>query len=435
MKTVVGLYDSIATAQQVVEALVNSGFDRDRISIVANNATGEYATDRVARTDADDVSAGEGAGIGALEGGVLGLLAGLGLMAIPGIGPALAAGPLIGALIGAGTGAVTGGLVAGLIDTGIPETEAGYYAEGVRRGGTLVSVQADDTRANEAAAIMNRFGPINVEEHAANWQQSGFNRFDTNAKPLTAEEIKRERERFRATAPTARTDTTTTTKRTETTTTPANKKGEVTVPIVQEELQVGKRAVEQGGVRIHTRVEEKPVQEQVTLREEHVTVERRPADRPASEADLKRIKEGTLEVTERSEQAVVNKQARVVEEVVVGKEVDQRTETVRETVKRTDVDVEQMPAGARTQATSFESFDTDFRSNFTTTYGTRGQTYERYVPAYRYGYTLATDERYRGRDWAAIEADARRSWNTSQGPWEDFKDAVRYAWDKVRGVR
>ena len=114
------------------------------------------------------------------------------------------------------------------------------------------------------------------------------------------------------------------------------------IPVVEEEIAIGKREVERGGVRVRTEVEERPVQEQVNLREEHVRVERRPVDRPASEADINRAQQaGTLEVREKAEEAVVQKQARVVEEVVVGKEATERTETVRDTVRRTDVEVEE----------------------------------------------------------------------------------------------
>ena len=114
------------------------------------------------------------------------------------------------------------------------------------------------------------------------------------------------------------------------------------IPVVEEELAVGKREVERGGVRVRTEVQERPVQEQVNLREEHVRVERRPVDRPATQADINRAQQsGTIEVREKAEQPVVQKQARVVEEVVVGKEATQRTETVRDTVRRTDVEVEE----------------------------------------------------------------------------------------------
>ena len=114
------------------------------------------------------------------------------------------------------------------------------------------------------------------------------------------------------------------------------------IPVVEEEISIGKREVERGGVRVRTEVEERPVQEQINLREEHVRVERRPVDRPASEADIQRAAQsGTLEVREKAEEAVVQKNARVVEEVRIGKEATERTETVRDTVRRTDVEVEE----------------------------------------------------------------------------------------------
>ena len=117
---------------------------------------------------------------------------------------------------------------------------------------------------------------------------------------------------------------------------------EVALPVVEEELEVGKREVERGGVRVRSRVTEQPVEGEVNLREERVTVDRRPVNRPASEADLRGIREGSFEVTERAERPVVEKRARVKEEIVIGKETGERTETVRDTLKRTDVDVEEI---------------------------------------------------------------------------------------------
>jgi uncharacterized protein (TIGR02271 family) len=116
--------------------------------------------------------------------------------------------------------------------------------------------------------------------------------------------------------------------------------GEARIPVVEEELRVGKQEVETGGARVTTRVEETPVEEQVGLREERVEVERRPADRPVSEADLAALQEGTVEVRERREEPVVEKEARVTGEVGIRKEAEERTERVQDTVRRTDVDVE-----------------------------------------------------------------------------------------------
>ena len=115
---------------------------------------------------------------------------------------------------------------------------------------------------------------------------------------------------------------------------------EVAIPVVEEQVQVGKRQVERGGVRVSKRVDERPVEADVNLREERVNVKRMPANRPASEADMRAFEEGSIELTEHAEVPVVGKQARVVEEVVVGKDVRERTEKVRDTVRRTDVKVE-----------------------------------------------------------------------------------------------
>ncbi len=125
---------------------------------------------------------------------------------------------------------------------------------------------------------------------------------------------------------------------------------EAVLPVIEEELQVGKREVEKGGVRVTNRVTETPVEGQVRLREEHVNVERRPVNRPVGEADAVAFREGTIEVSEKAEQAVVAKQARVVEEVVIDKQVTERTETVRDTVKQTDVDVEDLTSQDATRA-------------------------------------------------------------------------------------
>ena len=127
------------------------------------------------------------------------------------------------------------------------------------------------------------------------------------------------------------------------------------IPVVEEQLLVGKREVERGGVRVQTSVSERPVEAQVNLREEHVRVDRHRTDRPAGPEDVAAAaRHGAIEVTEKSEVPVVAKEARVVEEVVVGKEAAERTETVRETVRRTEVEVEQLHADAPVESTPTE---------------------------------------------------------------------------------
>jgi len=281
---------------------------------------------------------------------------------------------------------------------GVPEAEAQDYADGLRRGGAVVLVDAADERADRAVAIMERYPAM-----------------DRGAR--TGAEAARERGR----AGTREGET-----------------GNVKIPVVEETLQVGTRQVRRGGVRLYTRVTERPVEETVRLRDETVHVERRPADRPATEADFAAAHERTVEVTETDEEPVVRRQARVVEEVVVSKDVQEQTETVRDTVRRTEVEVEAVGAEHAREARGFETYETDFRHHYTTTFagGGQGQAYERWAPAYRYGYDLASDRQYAGRDWAALEPEARRRWEAQQkGTWEEFKDTIRYAWEKVRGRR
>ena len=180
MKTVVALFDKFADAQAAVQELVNDGFDRSHISLVAGDREGAYAAGLKKTTDAGDATAA-GAATGAVVGGIGGVLAGLGALAIPGIGPVIAAGPLIAGLIGAGVGATVGGLVGALVDAGLPEEHAGYYAEGVRRGGTLVSVESADTEVNRVIDMLDRHDPVDINERVSTWRQSGWTGFDANA--------------------------------------------------------------------------------------------------------------------------------------------------------------------------------------------------------------------------------------------------------------
>ncbi len=196
-KTVIALYDEMATARRAVEALVDAGFDRSSVSLVANDVSGEYG--QQVNSPDDDVNAGEGAGFGA----VVGTLVGLGVALIPGIGPVIAAGPLAAALlagIGAVAGAATGGIVAGLVDFGVPEEHAHYYAEGVRRGGTLVTVHVDqDEWADRAQNILNRYNPVNIDNRSARWRETGWESYDETAEPYSTEEIQRHRQSYGST--------------------------------------------------------------------------------------------------------------------------------------------------------------------------------------------------------------------------------------------
>ena len=220
---------------------------------------------------------------------------------------------------------------------GVPPDDARLYVEVVRNGGSLVILQqlADDD-AYRAADILNRHNVVDLDtmRRASSSREMATTETASTATVSTGQTAQTTERGGLAAAGTGRRN--------------VYEGGEMVIPIIEEELRVGKREVEAGGVRVTTRVEEVPVNEQVTLREEHVDVERRPVDRPVSDADVAALQQGTLEVRERSEEAVVEKQARLVEEVVINKEGQERTETIQDTVRRTDVDVEELPGQTRT---------------------------------------------------------------------------------------
>ena len=175
MKTVVGLFDDYNQAKNAAVEVERAGISHNDISVLANNETEQHV-----RRDAVDTHSSMGhavtkdAGVGAEIGGVLGLLAGLSLFVVPGLGFIAGAGWLAGMLAGAGIGAVAGGLVGVLTHVGVPAADAAYYEEGVRRGGTLIAVRAEDNEASRIATILNSAGAANIEERAASYRSQGF---------------------------------------------------------------------------------------------------------------------------------------------------------------------------------------------------------------------------------------------------------------------
>ncbi len=182
---------------------------------------------------------------------------------------------------------------------GANSNETRNYSEAAKRGSVVTVHTSSKEESERAAAILDQYGAIDANDRTRGTQRTD----DTRG----------------TTATTAGTDK--------------------NIPVIEEEMQVGKREVETGGVSVRSRIVERPVEEHLRLREEHVSVERNPVDRPATEADFRNFKEGEAEFTEHAEVPVVNKEARVVEEVNLNKETRERKETVRDSVRRTDVDV------------------------------------------------------------------------------------------------
>lgn len=198
--TIVGLFDDRNDAHNAVMDLMSAGFSRDRISLVAADPSGEYQKYVV---DKEGNLAGEGAAAGltsgAVVGGLIGVLIGTGAIFFPPAGVFLA-GPFAGLIAGAAAGAATGGILGGLIGLGIPKEHADVYAEGVRRGGTLVTVTADESEAERVRTLLDRDGAVNVESRGAYYRSQGFAGYDSNSKPYTEDEYQAERDRLRALA-------------------------------------------------------------------------------------------------------------------------------------------------------------------------------------------------------------------------------------------
>jgi len=320
--------------------------------------------------------------------------------------------------------------------------EGGHYAEAVRRGSAVLTVRTSGDMADQAAQIMDSAGAIDVDDRVAGWRESGYTGYNNNAEPYTHDQATTERDTFRNTANTGE---------------------RATIPVVEEELQIGKRAVKRGGVRVYSRMTERPVNEQINLREEHVRVERRPVDRAISEAELSGLRDQSIEMTETVEEAVIGKRARVREEVVIGKETTERTEQVHDTVRRSEVQVDRINdtdatrgtgsyAGGRTTdevGTRAYGDDTGTAGNYNTgtnptntattgAYGAgsmAGSDYD--TTAYQYGSRIAGDPTYRNRNWTDVENDIRSDYtrNNPGSEWDKVKASIRRGWDDITGKR
>jgi hypothetical protein len=205
--TITRLYNSHTEAREVVRNLEAAGIKHGDISIVASNADNWYSSNGNPSSSSypdrdldgkDDraEAAGTGAGVGATVGTTAGVLTGLGIMAIPGLGPLVAAGWFATALAGLAAGAAAGGLVGALTQAGVSSDEAEVYAEGLRRGGAVVSVKTDEADRSRIQAILDR-GAVSASDRATAYRKSGWKSFDPNASGYTAEQIRKEREMYR----------------------------------------------------------------------------------------------------------------------------------------------------------------------------------------------------------------------------------------------
>ena len=208
----------------------------------------------------------------------------------------------------------------------LPDEDRHTYEEGIRRGGVLLTADVDGDAVATAVKALESTSNVDIDERAGKWRSEGWSAPTAGSTAYAAAGTGANR----------------------------NVAGEEHIPIVEEQLVVGKREVQHGTTRVRSYVTERPVQEQVQLREEHVNIERRPVDRPIS-GDANMFQDRTIDVTETAEEAVVGKTARVVEEVVVSKTADERVETISDTVRRTEVDIDKGGTTDRVGASSATS--------------------------------------------------------------------------------
>jgi uncharacterized protein (TIGR02271 family) len=297
-KTVIGFFDNASDAQNAVQQLVDQGYSRDDIDMTSGNNTSDVGYKN------DDTEN---------ESGIT---------------------RFFKSLFG-------------------DNDEASTYSKVGSKSGSIVTVHTDSSDdAERAADLLDDCGAINVNQRAAEYGYASGNanndmdtatgerayasdRLNSDTDRTDVTDMDREnRYTDRANMNADRNDRT---NRDE-----FGKERETTFQKVEENLEVGKKTVQTGGVRVRSRIVERPVEENVRLREEHVSVERNPVDRPLKDDEMANFREGDVELIERAEVPVVNKQARVVEEVRVGKEVNERNETVRDTVRNTEIDVDKL---------------------------------------------------------------------------------------------
>jgi uncharacterized protein (TIGR02271 family) len=222
----------------------------------------------------------------------------------------------------------------------LPPEDSHSYEEGMRRGGYLLCARVDEDRADEAVRILNECESVDMDERESSWRSEGWSPYQANSGSAGFQQRQQRQQQQQQEG--SATDRTV---------------AEERIPIVQEELRVGKREVERGGARVRSYVTETPVSEQVELREEHVSIERRPVDREVSQSELQggMMQDRQIEMTETAEEAVVGKEARVREELVVRKTAEERTETVQDTVRNTEVEVDEGTGGSSDRS-AFGSF-------------------------------------------------------------------------------
>jgi uncharacterized protein (TIGR02271 family) len=407
---VVGVFHDIEDARDAVEALKDAGFAADNVGLLAHDR--ERGREVAEETGAHS-HAGQGAATGLIAGGILGgvggWLVGIGALAIPGVGPFIAAGAFGAALTGAAVGAGVGAIAGALIGLGIPEDEATYYEGEVRGGRTLVTVRADG-RYDEAREIMRDHGAYDIEDRGterASSRTAAMGSASTGRRDDVLEN--------RPGTPAS------------TTASGSTPTDQGTVQLRQEELRARKQQVETGQVTLGKNVVEERRTMDVPVTREEITierqpVERRPSDRPIADSDT------TIEVPVREERVEVQKQPVVYEEVAVGKRAVTETQSVSDTVRREEARINRE---GDVNVQGWNDAMPTYRQRWQQRYGNSGGRWEDYEPNYRYGYEMRSRPEYRGRSFSDVEPRMRSDWEQRypNTPWDRARENIRETWD------
>jgi len=400
--TIVGVFRERSQAERAIEELHRAGFTDEQIGFVMRNGDGHTES---THTETES-HGGEGAVGGMLAGaGIGGVVAAAASLLIPGFGPVIAAGLFATVLGGAAVGAAAGGILGALLGAGVPEEEAHYYEGEFNEGRALVTVRADG-RLSEAEAILARYGAYDMQ------RPEGM----TTTVPSTGA-ARMTGTRSAADVRTEDTDR---------------------LQLHEEQLRATTRPVEAGEVRVSKDVVSEEQSLQVPVTREEVYVERHAVDRPTTDADFN---DQEIRVPVHREEVDVQKQSVVREEVEIGKRPVQETQTVSGTVRREEASLDR---SGDIHVHGWDEAASGFRQRWQQRQGTTGGRYEDYEPGYRYGYEMAQDPRYQGRDWSEIEPELRRNYGTwgqrhgyqyGENDWDRFQESVHDAWDEARGHR
>jgi uncharacterized protein (TIGR02271 family) len=373
MKTVVGLFKNFGQAEDAMGQLAGIGLPQQEVGLLAS-----------ARVSGDARPPSP-----------------MSVLDLPDLGQVAANGPMLRLLDASRLQRSSEGMRGALEKIGLAKSEAAQCVDGIRRGGTLEAIVVEDDKEAEAVAIMRRCaGEGSIRERVAEGVAPETSAGEGTTAPTDIRERTAEATGVRERAG-----------------------EEIVIPVIEEELRVGKREYEAGGLRVKTRVASVPVDKTVTLREEHVNVERRVIDRPIA-LDDDAFRERSLDLTASTEEPIFEKQARVVEEIHLHKDMSERVETVHDTLRHTDVQISEIPAGRRFNPSRY-------LDHFKRTYESERYTFDWVAPAYEFGEQL----RYRSSgssDWSQIEPSARSMWEgRNPGTWDRFREAIKTGWGTV----